>query len=310
MSSLPRVLIIGYAGQVGVELQRSFFDAAELICHDRDTVDLAVPDQVTAMVRRAAPDIILNAAAYTAVDRAESEPETAMAVNAMAPRILAEEALRVGALLVHYSTDYIFDGSKTGPWVESDKPNPLNVYGASKLAGEEAIQQVGGRYLIFRTSWVYGPHGNNFLLTMLRLAKERDRLDIVDDQFGAPTSSIALADATRAVVAGVLAGRYGSTDSWSGLYHMTCGGSVSWYGFARAIFDRANNLLDGKVPDVRPISSAQFITPAKRPRNSVLSNEGLFTRFGIRLDSWETALDEVILRLAERKSDHTQGREL
>jgi dTDP-4-dehydrorhamnose reductase len=145
---------------------------------------------------------------------------------------------------------------------------------------------------------------------MLRLAKDRDRLDIVDDQFGAPTSSIALADATRAVVAGVLAGRYGSTDSWSGLYHMTCGGSVSWYGFARAIFDRANNLLDGKVPDVRPISSAQFITPAKRPRNSVLSNEELFTRFGIRLDSWETALDEVILRLAERKSDHTQGREL
>jgi dTDP-4-dehydrorhamnose reductase len=310
MSNLPRILIVGYAGQVGVELQRSFADAAELICHDRDTVDLAVPDQVCAMVRRAAPNIILNAAAYTAVDRAESEPEAAMAVNAMAPAIMVEEALRTDALLVHYSTDYVFDGSKTSPWVESDKPNPLNVYGASKLAGEEAIKQVGGKYLIFRTSWVYGPHGNNFLLTMLRLARERDRLNIVDDQFGAPTSSIALADATRAIVDGVLAGTFGSSDSWSGLYHMTCGGSVSWYGFARAIFDRANNLLDSKVPKVRPISSEEFITPAKRPRNSVLLNEELFTHFGIGLDSWETALDEVIQRLAERKSDKTQGREL
>lgn len=310
MSSLPRILIVGYAGQVGVELQRSFSDAAEMICHDRDTVDLAVPDQVSAMVRRAAPDIILNAAAYTAVDRAESEPEAAMAVNAVAPGILAEEALRASALLVHYSTDYVFDGSKTGPWVESDKPNPLNVYGASKLAGEEAIQQVGGRYLIFRTSWVYGPHGNNFLLTMLRLAKQRDRLDIVDDQFGAPTSSIALADATRAIVNGVLAGSTGCADNWSGIYHMTCGGSVSWCGFARAIFDRANSLLDGKVPEVSPISSAEFVTAAKRPRNSVLSNEKLITRFGIGLNSWETALDEVIRRLAERKSDKTQGGEL
>jgi dTDP-4-dehydrorhamnose reductase len=310
MSNLPRILIVGYAGQVGVELQRSFSGVAELICHDRDTVDLAVPDQVSAMVRRAAPDIVLNAAAYTAVDRAESEPEAAMAVNARASAILAEEALRAGAFLVHYSTDYVFDGSKTNPWVETDNPNPLNIYGASKLAGEEAIQQVGGKYLIFRTSWVYGPHGNNFLLTMLRLARERDQLNIVDDQFGAPTSSIALADATRAVIAGVLAGSYGATDSWSGLYHMTCGGSVSWYGFARAIFDRANNLLDGKVPEVRPISSAKFITPAKRPRNSVLSNEKLFTRFGIRLDSWETALDAVVQRLAERKSDVTQAVEL
>jgi dTDP-4-dehydrorhamnose reductase len=309
MSNLPRVLIVGYAGQVGVELQRSFSDAAELICHDRDTVDLAAPDQVTTMVRRAAPDIILNAAAYTAVDRAESEPETAMAVNAKAPAILAEEALRTGALLVHYSTDYVFDGAKTSPWVESDKPNPLNVYGSSKLAGEEAIQQVGGRYLIFRTSWVYGPYGNNFLLTMLRMAKERDRLSIVDDQFGAPTSSIALADATRAVVAGVLDGRFGSNDNWSGLYHMTCGGSVSWYGFAQAIFKNACYLLHGKVPEVRPISSAQFITPARRPRNSILSNEKLFTNFGIRLNSWEIALKEVILRMAERKSN-TQGIEL
>jgi dTDP-4-dehydrorhamnose reductase len=305
MSNLPRILLVGYAGQVGVELQRSFSDAAELICHDRDTVDLAVPDQVSAMVRRAAPDIILNAAAYTAVDRAETDREAAMAVNAVASGILAEEALRTDALLIHYSTDYIFDGSKTSPWVESDKPNPLNVYGASKLAGEEAIQQAGGRYLIFRTSWVYGPHGNNFLLTMLRLAKERDRLNIVDDQIGSPTSSITLADATRAVVDGLLAGRFGSPDNWSGLYHMTCSGSVSWCDFARAIFARANNLLDSKIPEIKPIPSAEYVTPAKRPHYSVLSNEKLFTRFGIRLDSWESALDAVIQRLAEYKSDKT-----
>ncbi len=297
--SRPRILIVGYAGQVGAELQRSFSDAGEIICHDRDTVDLAVPDQVRAMVRRAAPEIILNAAAYTAVDRAESEPEAAMAVNARAPGILAEEALRSGALLVHYSTDYVFDGTKAGPWIETDTPGPLNVYGASKLAGEEAIQQAGGKYLIFRTSWVYGPHGNNFLLTMLRLSRERESLDIVDDQFGAPTSSIELAGTTNAIVNGVLAGRYGSAVNWAGLYHMTCSGSTSWCGFARAIFARADSLLQGKVPAVRPIPSAEYSTPAMRPQNSVLSNEKLATRFGVRLAPWETALDAVLTRLGE-----------
>ena len=233
MSSRPRILIVGAAGQVGLELQRNFADAGEITCRDRDTVDLAVPDQVCAMVRDAAPDIILNAAAYTAVGRAESEPDVALAVNAKASGILAEEALRANALLVHYSTDYVFDGAKVGPWFETDKPNPLNVYGASKLAGEKAIQQVGGKYLIFRTSWVYGPHGSNFLLTMLRLGHERDSLNIVDDQVGAPTTSIELADSTRAIVSDVLAGQFGTTSDWAGLYHMTCGGSVSWYGFAR-----------------------------------------------------------------------------
>jgi len=299
VSSQWRILIVGAYGQVGRELQRSFADAGEIISRDRDTVDLAVPDQVRTMVRDAAPDIILNAAAYTAVDRAESEPEAAMAVNARASGILAEEALRAGALLVHYSTDYVFDGSKAGPWVETDRPNPLNVYGASKLAGEEAIQQVGGKYLIFRTSWVYGPHGQNFLLTMLRLGRERESLQIVDDQIGAPTTSIELADATRTIVSGVLAGQFGAPASWAGLYHMTCGGSVSWCGFARAIFARADSLLHGKVPAVRPIASAEYPTPAKRPRNSLLSNEKLHTRFGKRLSLWEAALDTVIFQLSD-----------
>jgi dTDP-4-dehydrorhamnose reductase len=172
MSGQPRVLIVGNAGQVGVELQRSFADSCEVIGVDRESVDLAQPDQVRSMVRRVEPGIILNAAAYTAVDRAESEKEMATAINAEAPRILAEQALRLNALLVHYSTDYVFNGAKPGPWTEQDAPAPLNVYGATKLAGEEAIQQVGGKVLIFRTSWVYGPHGSNFLLTMLRLLSQ------------------------------------------------------------------------------------------------------------------------------------------
>jgi dTDP-4-dehydrorhamnose reductase len=297
VNSRPRILIVGAYGQVGRELQRSFADAGEIIARDRDTVDLAAPDQVRAMVRSAAPAIILNAAAYTAVDRAESELEQAMAVNAKAPGILAEEALRAGALLVHYSTDYVFDGSKAGPWVETDEPNPLNVYGASKLAGEEVIQQAGGKYLIFRTSWVYGPHGQNFLLTMLRLGRERESLDIVDDQFGAPTSSIELADATHTIVDGVLAGQYGSTENWASLYHMTCSGSVSWCGFARAIFTRAQALLDGKTPEVNPILSSEYPTPAERPQNSVLSNEKLHGCFGVHLAPWQSALNEVLRRL-------------
>lgn len=294
MSAQRRILIVGSAGQVGVELQRSFSDAGIVVGRDRDTLDLAVPEQVREMVRSTAPDIILNAAAYTAVDRAESEPDVAMAVNAQSTRILAEEALRAGALLVHYSTDYIFNGSKAGPWVETDKPNPLNVYGASKLAGEEAIQQAGGKYLIFRTSWVYGPHGSNFLLTMLRLGRERDSLNIVDDQVGAPTTSIELADATRTIVNGVLAGEFGAESNWAGLYHMTCGGAVSWCGFAQAIFARAQGMLAGKSPAVHPILTSAYPTAAKRPLNSVLSNEKLYEKFGVRLASWEAALDRVL----------------
>ena len=298
MSSRPRILIVGATGQIGCELERSFADAGEIIACSRRRLDLTAPDQVRATVRSASPDVILNAAAYTAVDRAESEPEQAMAVNGHAPGILAEEALRAGSLLVHYSTDYVFDGSKASPWVETDTPNPLNAYGASKLVGEKAIEQVGGRYLIFRTSWVYGPRGNNFLLTMLRLGRERSSLNIVDDQIGAPTSSIQLADATRSIVGGVLDGQFGATLDWTGLYHMTCSGSVSWCGFARAIFARAQVQLGAKAPDVNPIPSRDYPTPARRPNYSVLSNEKLNTRFGLHLPPWESALDEVIFSLA------------
>ena len=294
MSREPRILVVGASGQLGGELQRSFAGTGPLVAVDREIADLAVPDQIRAIVRRVRPDVILNAAAYTAVDRAESEPELAAAINARAPRILAEEARATNALFIHYSTDYVFDGTKTDPWTESDSPNPLNAYGAGKLAGEEAIRDVGGRFLIFRTSWVYGPQGKNFLLTMLRLGRERDRLSIVDDQFGAPTTSIELARATRAIVDGVLAGRFGADEDWSGLYHMSCAGSTTWCGFAQAIFARTGKLLNGRCPEIVPIPTSDYPLPAKRPRNSVLSNARLHEKFGIQLASWESALDEAV----------------
>jgi dTDP-4-dehydrorhamnose reductase len=293
-SESPRILIVGNAGQVGVELHRSFAEFESVVGVDRETFDMADPEQTRALVRREKPEVILNAAAYTAVDRAESEPEMAKAINEDAPRVLAEEALRTNALLVHYSTDYVFDGQKGQPWIESDEPNPLGVYGATKLAGERAIQQVGGRYLIFRTSWVYGPHGKNFLLTMLRLAAERDRLSIVDDQIGSPTTSIELARATRTIVDGVLAGKFGSTENWAGLYHMTCADAVTWFGFAQSIFAGAAAQLGVRQPELQPITSEEYPTPAERPRYSILSNQKLFDRFGVRLASWQDALDEVL----------------
>ncbi len=301
--STPRILIVGNAGQLGRELERIFAGIGPIVAVDRESVDLADADQTRALVQRAAPDLVLNAAAYTAVDRAESERDLAFAINEQAPRVLAEEALKRNALFVHYSTDYVFNGGKSEPWVETDATGPLNVYGASKLAGEQAVESVGGRYLTFRTSWVYGPHGNNFLLTMLRLARERDRLSIVDDQIGAPTTSIQLANATHRIVKGVLAGQFGAVDDYSGLYHMTCSGSVSWFGFAQAIFTRAAEMLGVNWPQLTPIATKDYPTPAARPRNSVLSNAKLSQRFGVQLATWQDALDETLLSLqAEPKS--------
>ena len=293
MSQLGRVLILAVNGQVGRELQRSFADARELIACDRRHADLANPVQLREAVRNAAPDLILNAAAYTAVDRAETDRDAAFAINADAPRILAEEAARRGIPLVHYSTDYVFDGSKNSPWIETDPTGPLNVYGASKLAGEQAIAAVLGKHLILRTSWVYGPHGKNFLLTMLRLAAERDRLSIVNDQIGAPTTSVAIADATRTVVDEILSGRH---QDWPGIYHLSCTGATTWCGFAKEIFSRAGSLL-AKTPEVVPIASKDYPTPAARPRNSVLSNDKLIARFGVQMPTWEDALDAALAQL-------------
>jgi len=297
MTRFERILIVGSEGQVGRELQRSFAGAGELLCFNRHNVDIADEKQVRAMVRTTQPDLILNAAAYTAVDRAESESDTATVINAMAPRVLAEEAAQRSALLVHYSTDYVFDGTKREPWVESDFPNPLNVYGVTKLAGEQAVQQVGGKYLIMRTSWVYGPHGNNFLFTMLRLGKERDNLSIVDDQVGAPTTSIELADATRSMVDRTLSGQCGPAQQWAGLYHVTCAGSTSWFGFAGEIFAQTKALTGGRVPVLTPVTTPEYPTPAKRPLYSILSNAKLKETFGIELPGWKSALAATVLRL-------------
>jgi len=298
---VARILIIGNAGQVGRELEQLFQGMGPLVAVDRESVDLADPEQTRALVRAAAPDVILNAAAYTAVDRAEKETDLARAINSQAPRVLAEEARTRNALLVHYSTDYVFDGSKTSPWTEDDAPNPLNAYGLTKLEGEQAIRKTGGRYLIFRTSWVYGHHGQNFLHTMLRLGRERDQLRIVDDQVGAPTTSIQLARATHAIVSGVLAGRFGKAEDWAGLYHMTCTGSTSWFGFAQAIFARASARLGVKTPELVPIETAAYPAPACRPHNSVLSNARLHARFGVQLPSWQIALDEVFEALSQTR---------
>lgn len=300
MSDGPRVLILGATGQLGMELQRSFAGTNPLVALGREGLDLGVPAQIREVLERVRPDVILNAGAYTAVDRAESERELAFAINGRAPRLLAEEASRANALLVHYSTDYVFNGRKAEPWREDDPTGPLNVYGASKLAGEEAIREVGGRYLILRTSWVYAPHGKNFLFTMLRLGQERHELTVVNDQVGAPTTSIELARATWSLVDGVLAGKYGDTAQWAGVYHMTCGGYTTWCGFAQAIFQRAGALLEGHRPHVVPIPSRDYPTPARRPQNSVLSNALLKERFGVQLAPWEAALDEVIAEV-ERK---------
>jgi len=300
LNAWPRIVITGARGQVGDALSAAFAGSAELMACDRASLDLSNPESIRAKIREAAPDVIINSGAYTAVDKAESEPALAMAINGHAPGVLAEEAKRAGALLVHYSTDYVFDGSKTSPWVEGDPTNPLSVYGATKLAGEQAIEQAGGRFLIFRTSWVYAPRGKNFVLTMLRLGRERDSLNVVDDQIGAPTTAAELARATHGIVHGALEDRFGSARDWAGTYHMTCAGSVSWCGLARAIFARAPGLLDGKTPAVNPIATSEYPTPAKRPANSVLSNEKLHGRFGLRLASWESALDEVLSAISSR----------
>jgi dTDP-4-dehydrorhamnose reductase len=298
LSIWPRVLVTGADGQVGRALLKAFAGSAEVIGCNRSSLDLANADQIREKVREIAPDIIINAGAYTAVDRAESERDLAFAINGRAPGVLAEEALRASSLLIHYSTDYVFNGSKKGPWAEDDQTDPLSVYGASKLAGEDAIRKVGGRYLIFRTSWVYAPEGKNFVLTMLRLGRERDSLNVVDDQIGAPTTADELARATHRITAGIAEGKFGMAQAWVGVYHMTCSGKISWCGFARRIFQRTQGLLNGKTPKVKPIATSDYPTPAKRPHNSVLSNEKLHDRFGVRLASWQSALDEVLAAIS------------
>lgn len=288
MRKLPRtILVTGVSGQVGFELTRTLQGLGKVVAVDRATLDLGNLDQVRAVVRDVKPDLIVNPAAYTAVDKAESEPDLAMRINGEAPGVLADEAKKLGAALIHYSTDYVFDGEKNGPYVEDDPINPQNVYGRSKLAGEQAIAASGASHLIFRTSWVYGTRGKNFLLTMLRLGATRPELKVVADQFGAPTWCNTIAAMTANVVAQAFAAEDG--DAWwarhSGVYHLTAGESTSWQGFASAIFEAA------KLSAVaQPIPATDYPTPAKRPQNSRMSNEKLARVFGLAAPHWRDAL--------------------
>jgi dTDP-4-dehydrorhamnose reductase len=284
-----RILISGQHGQVSRELQRRLGFVGELIVRSRDQLDLTQPDQIRHQVQNIRPDLIINAAAYTAVDLAESEPDTAFAVNAVAPGIFAEEALKLDIPLIHYSTDYVFDGTKMGPYNEGDPPNPLGVYGKSKLAGERAITDVQGKHLILRTSWVYSTHGRNFLLTMQRLLQERPEVRIVADQLGAPTWAGTIANSTMALIERWQAG---DTANW-GTYHLTAQGETSWFGFAQAIGEALRQ--QGKpCANLLPIPSSEYPTPATRPLNSCLDCRRLQLDWGVSQPDWQTALRECL----------------
>jgi dTDP-4-dehydrorhamnose reductase len=303
-----KIVIVGRNGQLAWEAKQRFQGLGQIICVGRPEFDLLDLNGVREEIRRIKPSVILNAAAYTAVDQAESEPEAAMKINSEAPAVLAEEAKRLGALFITYSTDYVFDGKSAAPYSESDSTAPLNVYGASKLSGERAVKAVGGNHLIFRTSWVYGVRGKNFLKTILKLAEERPELRIVDDQVGAPTWSRDLADATRNVLEHLVAQSSSARtsigevlDDRRGIYHMTAGGRVSWYGFAAAIVEEMERrgLSQGRLAKVMPIPSRQYPTPAARPHNSRLCNDKLKNAFGVTLPQWRESLAVVMDELAD-----------
>lgn len=284
-----RVLVCGHNGQVAQALKTQLAGLGEIHLLGRDQLDLAQPEALREPLRQLAPGLIINAAAYTAVDQAETEPDTAFAINAQAPGVLAEEALRLGAPLIHYSTDYVFDGEKATPYNEQDVPNPLGVYGRSKLAGEQAIAAVGGTHLILRTSWVYSLHGRNFLLTMQHLLQEKPQLRVVDDQIGAPTWATTIALSTRVLIERWQAGRAGA---W-GTYHLAAQGQTSWFGFAQAIGEqlKARGL---PCAELLPIPSSEYPTPARRPANSRLDCSRLAREWGVTLPHWQQALIDCL----------------
>lgn len=303
---MTRILLTGKNGQVGSELQRALAPLGSVIAVDSDEMDLVDADAIRQMLRSFKPSIIVNPAAFTAVDKAESESDIANKVNAVAPGIMAEEARKLGAVLVHYSTDYVFDGDKPSPYVEADNPNPQSVYGRTKLAGESAIRSSGCKHLILRTSWVYGVHGGNFVKTILRLAKERDELRIVADQFGAPTWARDLAQ-TTAMALELWQGRGWDAKS-GGLYHLTGGGRTNWHGFAEEIVRQARK-YDASLADkqlvIKPIATHEYPVPAKRPANSVLANDRIRETFGIVLPPWQESLAECVRLIYEQDKPRT-----
>lgn len=286
-----KVLLTGATGQVGWELARTLLPVGDVIAVDRSQADLADLNSLRAIIQHHKPDVIVNPAAYTAVDKAETEQELAFLINAEAPGVMAEEAKKIGALLVHYSTDYVFDGTKSTPYTEDDATNPINVYGRSKLAGEQSIQSVAGDYLILRTSWVYASRGNNFLKTILRLAADREELKIVADQIGSPTWARLIAETTAHIVRQALLERRANRFN-AGIYHLTSTGDTSWHGFAQQIVDsvREQGKVALKNKSIYPIPTTDYPLPAIRPTNSRLSTHRLEQQFGLTMPSWDNAL--------------------
>ncbi len=297
-----RFLVTGEGGQVGEALQRTLAPLGEVVIPTLAELDLTDTDAIRKWMREVRPRWVVNAAAHTAVDKAESEPELAFAINAAAPKVLAEEARKIGAAVVHFSTDYIFDGSKKTPWVESDPAGPLNVYGESKLAGEVAVSGSGATYFTFRTSWVYGATGNNFVRSILKLAREREHLKIVADQHGAPTWSFELARMTADVIVQIERlteqGKYSLGEvalPLSGVYHATGSGETTWYGFAvQSIAELQKREPETKLASVEPIPTSEYPTPAKRPMNSLLDCSKLERAFGWRMPDWRESLATVV----------------
>ncbi|HEB27314.1 MAG TPA: dTDP-4-dehydrorhamnose reductase [Porticoccus sp.] len=297
-----KILLLGKRGQVGWELQRSLAPLGEIVALSRDSQnycgDFTNLQGIAETVRQIKPNIIVNAAAYTAVDKAESEPELARIINVEAPAVLAHEANLLGAWLIHYSTDYVFDGSGGTPWLETDTTGPLGKYGATKLAGEQAIQALGRKHLIFRTSWVYGTRGNNFAKTMLRLAAERDSLTVIDDQVGAPTGADFLADITAHTIRSVQ-----SKPELGGLYHLAAGGETSWHGYARFVIDHAIKVgckLKTLPNSIEPVPSNVFPTAARRPNNSRLDTGKLRANFDLTLPHWQTGVTRMLTEILEK----------
>jgi len=301
---VTRIVVTGATGQVGWELVRSLLPLGEVLTPNRADFDLCHADRLREYLRALTPDVIVNAAAYTAVDQAESETDLAMAINASAPAVIAEQARRSGALMVHYSTDYVFDGAKAGAYDEDDDPDPQNAYGRSKLAGEQAVRDSGADHLVFRSSWIYAARGRNFLRTVLRLASERAQLRIVADQIGAPTWSRLIAEATALALKQALTERRERRFE-SGLYHLTALGETSWHGFASYIVELAAampGLAPLRVSQVEPIASAEYPLPARRPANSRLSSEAFMRRFGVELPAWSRCVKLVLDEVADAAS--------
>jgi dTDP-4-dehydrorhamnose reductase len=294
MMASPSILVIGKIGQVGWDLRRTLAPLGRLVCVDYPEIDLTSADSVRKWVRDTSPAVIVNAAAYTAVDKAETEVERCLSINGTAPGLLAEEAKKLGALLVHYSTDYVFDGTKTTAYVEGDAPNPMSSYGRSKLAGDQAIEQVGVNHLIFRLCWVYGARGQNFMLTMMRLAREREKLRVVGDQMGCPTWSRMIAETTALALKQALSAK--DLAAFKGTYHLAASGHTSWHGFAERIIGLMPE-AERKCKVIEPISTPEYPLPAKRPAYSVLSCEKLKKTFGLELPRWDESLEQVVERI-------------